>query len=178
MIFIIVIFILHLVIYKLLKWHRLNCVNIYDHVLICLLFWWLFKLLIISSNVHKNPGPGHGSRDEGLLKFMHWNVNSLPAHDFIRIPLIQSLNAYNDYDIIAITETAINSDISDDRLAFVGFSPIRRDLPLEDTNGGVMINYKNSLALRPDLENQQNTLVCEISVDNFFLRNISKLRTI
>ena len=119
--FYIVTFILHLVIYKLLKWHRLNCVNIYDHVLICLFFWWLFKLLIISGNVHKNPGPGHGSRDEGLLKFMHWNVNSLPAHDFIRIPLIQTLHAYNDYDIIAITETALNRDISDDRLALEGF---------------------------------------------------------
>ena len=98
---------------------------------------------------------------------MHWNVNSLPAHDFIRIPLIQSLNAYNDYDIVAITETALNSDISDDRLALEGFLPIRRDLSLENTHGGVMIYYKNYLALRvrPDLENQENTLVCEISVD-------------
>ena len=92
-----------------------------DHVLICLFFWWLFKLLIISGNVHKNPGPVHGSRDEGLLKFMHWNVNSLLAHDFIRIPLIQSVNACNDYDIIAITETALNSDISDDQLDLEGF---------------------------------------------------------
>ena len=97
---------------------------------------------------------------------MHWNVNSLPAHDFIRIPLIQSLNAYNDYDI-AITETALNSDISDDRLALEGFLLIRRDLRLVDTHGGVMIYYKNSLALRvrTELENQKNTLVCEISVD-------------
>ena len=55
-------------------------------------------------------------------------------------------------------------------------------LPLEDTHGGVMIYYKTSLALRvrPDLENQQNTLVCEISVDKktYFFRNISKMRTI
>ena len=102
-----------------------------------IIFWWLFKLLLISGNVHKNPGPGHGCRDEGLLKFMHWNVNSLPAHDFIRIPLIQSLNAYNDYDIIDITETALNSDIYDDRLAPEGFLPIRRDLPLEDTHDGL-----------------------------------------
>ena len=46
--FYIVIFILHLVIYILLKWHRLNCEKIYDHILICLFFWWLFKMLIIS----------------------------------------------------------------------------------------------------------------------------------
>ena len=68
-------------------------------------------------------------RDGGLLKFMHWNVNSLSAHDFIRIPLIQSLNSLNDYDIIAITETALNIDTPDDRLALNGFLPMRRDIP-------------------------------------------------
>ena len=162
-----IIFLLHLESSKLLNWYRLNCVKIYDNILIFLFIWWLSILLIISGNVHPNPGPGSGPRDEGFLKFMHWNVNSLSAHDFIRIPLIQSLNAFNDYDIIAITETALNNETSDDRLALDGFLPIRRDLPTGDTHGGVMIYYKNSLALRerPDLENQENTLVCEISVD-------------
>ena len=44
---------------------------------------------------------------------------------------------------------------------------MRRDLPHGTTHGGVMIYYKNYLALRerPDLENQENTLVCEISID-------------
>ena len=99
-IFYFIIFLLHIVTSKLLKWYWLNCEKIFDNILICLFFWWLSKLLIISGNVHLNPGPVSGPRDEGLLKFMHWNVNSISAHDFIRIPLIQSLNAYNDYDII------------------------------------------------------------------------------
>ena len=110
-----------------------------DHILICLFFWWLSKLLNISGNVHTNPGPGPNPRYEGLLKFMHWNVNSLSAHDFIRIPLIQSLNSHNDYDIIAITETALNRDTPDDRLALEGFLSIRRDLPLGNTHGCVML---------------------------------------
>ena len=34
------------------------------------------------------------ARYEGLTKFMHWNVNSLSGHYFIRIPLImQFLNS-------------------------------------------------------------------------------------
>ena len=119
------IFLLHLVTQKLLNWYRLNCERIHDSVLICLFLWWLSILLIISGNVHTNPGPGSSPRDGGLLKFMHWNVNSLSAHDFIRIPLIQSLNSLNDYDIIAITETALNIDTSDDRLALNGFLPMR-----------------------------------------------------
>ena len=120
----------------------------------------------MSGNVHPNPGPCPSTSD-GLLKFIHWNVNSLSAHDFIRISLIESLNSYNDYDVIALTETALNSEISDDQLTLNGFLLIRKDLPPGNTHGGVMIYYKNSLALRhrPDLENQTNTLVCEVSVD-------------
>ena len=94
---------------------------------------------------------------------MHWNVDLISGLDFIRLPL----NTYNDYDI-AIMETALNRDTSDDRLGLGRFLPIRRDLPPGNTHGGVMIYYKNSLALRerPYLENQENTLVCELSIDN------------
>ena len=119
--FYLVIFLLHLVTQNLLNWYRVNCEKINDHILICLFFWWFSKLLIISGNVHTNPGPSPSPRYEGLLKFMHWNVNSLSAHDFICIPLIQSLNSYNDYGIIAITETALNRDTPGDRLALEGF---------------------------------------------------------
>ena len=120
-------------------------------------------MLIISGNVHINPGPGQGSWDEGMLKFMHWNVNSLSAHDSIRIPLIQSLNAHNDYDGIAITESALKHDIPDERLALEGFF-YQSEVIFHW--GGVMIYYKNSLAFceSPALEIQENTLVCEISV--------------
>ena len=61
----------------------------------------------------------------------------------------------------------MNIDTPDDRLALNGFLPMRGDLPHGTTHGGVMIYYKNDLALRerPDLENQENTLVCEISID-------------
>ena len=103
-----IIFLLYLVPPKLLNWYRLNCERIHDNILIFLFLWWLSILLIISGNVHTNPGPGSSPRDGGLLMFMHWNVNSLSAHDFICIPLIQSLNSLNDYDIIAITGTALN----------------------------------------------------------------------
>ena len=81
--------------------------------------------------------------------------------------MVQSLNSYNDYNIIDITGTALSHNTPDDRFVLEGFLPIRRNLPHGYTHGGVMIYYKSSLALRdrPDLENQEDTLVCEISVD-------------
>ena len=42
-----------------------------------------------------------------LLKFMHWNMNSIIVHDDIRVPLIKSYNIIQHYDLIAITETAL-----------------------------------------------------------------------
>ena len=47
-----------------------------------------------------------------------------------------------------------------------GFSTIRNDLPIGHTHGGVMIYYKNDLAIkqRPDLQLHTNTLVVEIKI--------------
>ena len=47
-----------------------------------------------------------------------------------------------------------------------GFSIIRNDLPTGHTHGGVMIYYKNDLAIkqRTDLQLHTNTIVVEIKV--------------
>ena len=52
--------------------------------------------------MHQNPGPPN------LISFMHWNCNSLLAHNGIRIPLIESYNVLQKYEIIAITESALH----------------------------------------------------------------------
>ena len=110
-------------------------------VLICFMYqWWLLFLLLSSGDIHPNPGP-----ENDLLSFMHWNLNSLTAHDSIRIPLIQSYNLHNKYDIIAITETALHSSVSDEKIEMEGYIPIRRDLSPGITHGGVMLYHKDSL---------------------------------
>jgi len=100
---------------------------------------WLF----LCGDIEKNPPPSND-----YFKFMHWNANSLPAHDFARIPLIQLYNTIHDFNIIAITESALKNEIPNDKIDIPGFTPIRCDLPENDSHGGVLIYHKNDLAVK------------------------------
>ena len=50
---------------------------------------------------------------------MHWNLNGLMTHDFIKVSLLQALAVTNDYDIICLTETFLDFSIEhdDDRIS-------------------------------------------------------------
>ena len=41
-------------------------------------------LILLSRDIGVNPGPKRSSN----IKFFHWNLNKLAAHDFIKVPLI------------------------------------------------------------------------------------------
>ena len=99
---------------------------------------WLF----LCGDVELNPGPPFND----YFKFMHWNVTSLPAHNFARIPLIQTYNAIHDCSLIAITETALKSEIPNEKIEIPGYCPIRCDLANNDSHGGVMIYHKENMA--------------------------------
>ena len=62
--------------------------------------WWIFLLLLRDGDVE--PHPGHS---RNLLKFMHWNLNSIVAHDGIRVPLIQSYNIIQNKKKIIVSVT-------------------------------------------------------------------------
>ena len=142
---------------------------------LCVYYFKCADLLFIDGDVHLNPGPPHNHD----FKFMHWNVNSLPAHNFSRIPLIQAHNSIHNFHLIGITETALNSSITDDQLDFPGYSAIRCDLPANDTHGGVLIFHKIDLSVknRLDLCNLFITIVLELSISRkrlFFVLSYRK----
>ena len=86
--------------------------------------------LKISGDVHPNPGPCHGN----TFKFCHWNLDSIAVNNFIKIPLIE---AYN-YDIIALSETYLDSSITIESISLTGFSKqiYRSDHPNDMKRGG------------------------------------------
>ena len=102
-------------------------------------------MLMRDGDVHPHPGPSRN-----LLKFMHWNLNSIVAHDGIRVPLIQSYNIIKNYDLIAITESALNEYTSDEEIHLDGYIPIRKDLPSGMTHGGCCFIIKNPYLLSID----------------------------
>ena len=123
----------------------------------------------MADDIETNPGPVNICN--GMFTFSHMNVNSLRAHDFIRVKSIEAYNNQHNCDIIAVTETALSPDIDNSNLDLTGYTCVRRDLPPDTTHGGVLIYHRDSLALktRPDLEKHPNILVCEITVGNKIL---------
>ena len=101
-------------------------------------------LLILSGTVEVNPGP-HILKQN--LSFAVWNLDSLPARDFARIPLIESLQATYDFDMFGVCESMLTENISNDDIFINGFSPgpFRSDKDSDTRNGGVCLYFKESL---------------------------------
>ena len=114
-----------------------------------------------------NPGP-ENSRKLGL-SFAVWNLDSLPARDYARIPLIESFQSIFDFDIFGVCESFLNNTTPNEDIFIQGFSadPFRADKPINIRNGGVCLYFKEHLPIkeRKDLEIIPETVVAEINLN-------------
>ena len=71
------------------------------------------------------------------------------AYNFINVSLLQTLAVTNDYDIICLTETFLDSSVEndDDRISIPGYNLLRADHPSNTKRGGVCIYYKDHLPI-------------------------------
>ena len=78
-------------------------------------FFNLFYCLFLRQHgdVEVNPGPKKKASVEHF-SFCHWNVNSLAAHDYKKVSLLEGYNAIHHYDLICVSETCLDSSISND----------------------------------------------------------------
>ena len=123
-------------------------------------------LLLLSGDTETNPGPKRSSN----IKFCHWNLNGLAAHDFIKVPLVEAFITSNNFDLVCLSETFLDSTIPNDdvNIQINGYSLLRADHPNNIKRGGVCIYFKESLPLirRNDLTNIKDCIVTEINVNN------------
>ena len=99
-------------------------------------------LLILSNDVEQNPGP---EKEKPHITFCQWNTN--------------------DYDIICLSETFLDSSIdNDDRISIPGDNLLRVDDPSNTKRGGACIYYKDHLPIikRNDLCQLHEFLVTEL----------------
>ena len=89
------------------------------------------KWLFICNDIETNPGP----KTEDF-RFMHWNLNSITAHKFERIPLLNAYMVQHKLHIAAISETALSKQIPNSKIDIPGYTPIRFDLVDNDSHGG------------------------------------------
>ena len=124
------------------------------------------NLLLLHGNIEANPVPNKNYKS---FTCCHWNVNSLTAHNMLKLPSIAAYNSIHKYDFICISETYLDSSVqSDDRdISINGYNLIRADLPSNNKRGGVCIYYRESLAVQLVKTNYLNQcLLCEISFNN------------
>ena len=79
-----------------------------------LLLWHHFFVLMMSSDIHKNPGPmgdPNKNYNSGFLSFGNWNLNTLSKDEFHRISLLEANNTLFTYDIISLCETSLNDSL-------------------------------------------------------------------
>ena len=95
-------------------------------------------LLLISGNVHLNPGPT-ATQNVAHTSIVHINVSGLEA----KLDLVET--ELCNYDVIAISETHLNPNISNDKILIKGYKePYRKDR-LTNNWGGVAVYVKNNI---------------------------------
>ena len=136
-------------------------------------FIFVLQILLIISGIETNPGPTHSKKN---LSFAVWNLDSIPARDYARIPLIESFQATYDFDFFGVCESSLTGNIPNENILIEGFShdPIRADKPEDSRNGGVCLYFKENLPIRSrsDLATLPETIVAEIKLNrkkNFFV---------
>ena len=92
------------------------------------------------------------------------------AYNFIKVSLLQTLAVTNDYDIICLTETFLDSSIEnddDDRISIPGYNFLRAKHPSNTKREEACIYYKDHLPItkRNDLCQLHDCLVTELRLE-------------
>ena len=68
---------------------------------------WLYIILIsLRGDLQLNPGP----KDKSSSAF--WNLNSITAHSYAKISLLEAYNAAQKFDVLCVSETYLDSGLA------------------------------------------------------------------
>ena len=133
---------------KAINWYVLITISILTVIMFIQLIW-VHALLIrqsgdIEMNLEPKPNPCHS------FSICHLNLNSLIAHNYLKVSLFWVYVAIKKFDVLCLSETYLNlPDLSDDdNLNLPGYNVVRGDHLSNTKNGGVCIYFKNSLPLK------------------------------
>ena len=81
---------------------------------------------------------------------MSLELESISAHNYIKLSLLRAYLVFHKVDIICLSETYLSSSTppDDDTLQISGYNLVRSDHPFSSKRGRVCICYKNYLPLR------------------------------
>ena len=107
-------------------------------------YLWICELqAILSGNMELNPEPKPNSGQKFSL--CHWNLNSIPRHNFSKIPLLSACNSLNVFVTICLPETYFDFSIppQDPNVEMQGYMLIRAEHPSSfKTRGSLLLLQK------------------------------------
>ena len=123
-------------------------ISLHTYVFCSLLFSISIILLVLFGERETIPGPDPGYSNS--FSFCHWNLNSIAAHNFVKMSLLQAHNSLYKFGSICLSETCLdNSYHSDDnQLVLCGYNLITADNPNNIKRRGVCIYYRETLSIK------------------------------
>ena len=93
-------------------------------------------------DIEVNPGPKKNCSTS--FSFCHWNLNSLTAHNYVKLSSLQAYNSIYKHDVICLSETYLDNSVLSDESdwRFPGYKPVRADYPGNVKRRGVCIYFK------------------------------------
>ena len=125
-------------------------------------------LLILSGDIHPNPGPLQLS-DDTNIRLCHLNARSILRPGRLDEVYLE-LCSLDSFDIIGVSKSHLSVSVPDDDVKLENYNVLRRDQNRH--GGGVMLYVHNSLSCtrRSDLELDEIELLwCEIQLSNFIV---------
>ena len=122
------------------------------------------NLLLQYGDIETNPGSiGKCSQ---YFSFFHRNLNNLPAHNYVRAPLLQAFNTLHKFDLICLSETNLDFSISIEEKSFIidDYTLLRAYDPSDTKRGRVWIYHKEAISVQVWKESQFPE--CKISSSN------------
>ena len=128
------------------------------------------NLLLQQYDIKINPGP-RGICSQYCSSF-RWNLNTLPEHNYAKVPLLQAFNALHKFDLICPSETYLDSSISiEEKSLIIGdYKLIRADHPSDTKRGGVCVYCKVAISVK--------VFKCHSYLSVLFVKCQSKIREV
>ena len=89
----------------------LNTILYFSITLIYVNHFWLYNIFMkLGGDVEENPGTKPSSNQ--IFSIYHWNLNSISAHNYIKLLFLRTYLSTHEFDVICICETYLDSDTS------------------------------------------------------------------
>ena len=151
----------------------LSMIAVYVHHI-----WLSLTIIRLSGDIEENPSPKRNSNQS--FSICHWNLNSITAHNYLKVSLLGGYISLHNFDVVCISETYLDSTtaLDDENLEIAGYNLLRADHACNSNRGGVCFYYKSSLALRLiDVHYLQECLIFEILISGKSYNFISLYRS-